>query len=76
MDIEKEFLKNHNIISHPACGYSRKILEYKESLVSEQIPSDDFQMWKRLLSKGAKFKIHLTLMLKTGLTRIVIRTEE
>ena len=57
MDIEKEFLKNHNIISHPACGYSRKILEYKESLVSEQIPSDDFQMWKRLLSKGAKFKI-------------------
>jgi hypothetical protein len=57
MDIEKEFLKNHNIISHPSCGYSRKILEYKESLVSEQIPSDDFQMWKRLLNKGAKFKI-------------------
>lgn len=57
MDIEREFLKNHNIISHPACGYSRKMLEYKESLLSEQIPSDDFQMWKRLLGKGAKFKI-------------------
>lgn len=56
-DIEEEFYKNHNIIAHPACAYTRKILEYDEKLISEEIASDDFQMWKRLLSKGAKFKI-------------------
>ena len=57
MNIEKEFSKNHNIIAHPACGYSKKILEYGEILISNQIPSDDFQLWKRLLAKGCKFKI-------------------
>jgi hypothetical protein len=57
MQLEKEFSKNHNIIAHPACCYSKKIMEYKESLISEEIPSDDFSLWRRLLSKGAKFKI-------------------
>lgn len=57
LDISKEFSNNHNIIAHPACAYTRKILEYKEKLISEEIASDDFCMWKRLLSKGAKFKI-------------------
>lgn len=55
--ISKEFSSNHNIIAHPACGYTRKILDYNEELRSEEIASDDFCMWKRLLSKGAKFKI-------------------
>lgn len=57
LDIFKEFYNNHNIIAHPACAYTRKILEYEEKLISEEIASDDFCMWKRLLSKGAKFKI-------------------
>lgn len=57
LDIAKEFSNNHNIIAHPACAYTRKILEYNERLISEEIASDDFCMWKRLLSKGAKFKI-------------------
>lgn len=57
MDIGNEFSKNHNIIAHPACAYSKKILDFDERLISEEIASDDFCMWKRLLSKGAKFKI-------------------
>jgi hypothetical protein len=57
LDIFKEFSNNHNIVAHPACAYTRKILDYNEKLISEEIASDDFCMWKRLLSKGAKFKI-------------------
>jgi hypothetical protein len=57
LDIFNEFKKEHNIIAHPACLYSRKIIEYNDSLKSEEIPADDFSLWKRLLDKGAKFKI-------------------
>ena len=54
---ERTFSNNHNIVAHPACAYTRKILDYNEKLISEEIASDDFCMWKRLLAKGAKFKI-------------------
>jgi hypothetical protein len=57
LNIFNEFKKEHNIIAHPACLYSRKIIEYNDSLRSEEIPADDFSLWKRLLDKGAKFKI-------------------
>jgi hypothetical protein len=57
LEISNEFKNNHNIIAHPACLYSRKIVEYNDSLRSEEIPADDFSLWKRLLDKGAKFKI-------------------
>lgn len=57
LDLRKEFLNNHNIIAHPSCAYSRKILDYNERLLSQEIGHDDFCMWKRLLAKGAKFKI-------------------
>jgi|LauGreDrversion4_2_1035121.scaffolds.fasta_scaffold682285_2 hypothetical protein len=57
LSIDEEFSKNHNIIAHPACCYSRKITEYGDFLISSEIPADDFFLWKRLLLKGAKFKI-------------------
>jgi hypothetical protein len=57
MNIDTEFSKNHNIIAHPACGYTRKFLEFREKLISQEIPADDFCMWKRMRSKGAQFKI-------------------
>jgi hypothetical protein len=57
MIIHNEFRMNHNIIAHPSCCYSKKIMEYKDSLISEEIPADDFALWRRLLDKGAKFKI-------------------
>jgi hypothetical protein len=57
MNIEEEFKRNHNIIAHPACSYSRKFIEHNEKLISKEIASDDFCMWKRLLEKGARFKI-------------------
>ena len=63
LNIQNEFIKNHNIIAHPSCAYSRKILDYKEKLISEEIASDDFCMWKRLLDKGAKFKISQDVLL-------------
>lgn len=57
LEISNEFKNSHNIIAHPACLYSRKIMEYNDLLRSEEIPADDFSLWKRLLDKGAKFKI-------------------
>jgi hypothetical protein len=57
LNFHEELLKNHNIIAHPACAYTKKILDYNEKLLSEEIGFDDFCMWKRLLAKGAKFKI-------------------
>lgn len=57
MNIGEEFKKDHNIIAHPACAYTKSLLDYNESLISNEIPSDDFQMWKRLLGKGCKFNI-------------------
>lgn len=57
LNIFEEFSRNHNIIAHPACCYSRSIIKYSESLQSSEIPADDFAMWKRLLKKGASFRI-------------------
>ena len=57
LNVVDEFSKNHNIIAHPACCYSKAILNYSEFLRSEEIPADDFAMWKRLLVKGSTFKI-------------------
>ena len=42
LDISKEFFNNHNIVAHPACAYTKKMLEYNEKLISEEIASDDF----------------------------------
>jgi hypothetical protein len=75
LKIEEEFSKNHNIIVHPACAYSRKFLEYDEFLISEEIPSDDFQMWKRMLKKGAKFKILPDILLYYRISDLKTKTE-
>lgn len=63
MNIEREFNRGHNIISHPCCLYTRSFLDYKESLDSREIPRDDFFMWKRMMKKGAKFKILPNILL-------------
>ena len=57
LNIDKEFERGHNIIAHPACAYTKKILEYNEKLISNEIPVDDFMMWKRIRAKGGNFKI-------------------
>jgi hypothetical protein len=57
LNIDTEFKKGHNIIAHPACAYTKKFLDYNDSLRSNEIPADDFMLWKRLREKGANFKI-------------------
>jgi hypothetical protein len=57
LDMDAEFDRNHNIIAHPVCGYTKKYLEYRDKLISREIPKDDFRLWKRIRHKKAVFKI-------------------
>lgn len=57
LDIKKEAKKEHNIICHPSVVYSRKYWTKCDKLVPEEIPFDDFNLWKRSYKKGFKFFI-------------------
>ncbi len=46
-DIEYEASRNHNIIAHPVCAYSRYFWLHCTKLRGEEIPLDDFELWKR-----------------------------
>ena len=43
-DMREEAAKGTNIIAHPVICYSKN---FKGKLIPEQIPSDDFELWKR-----------------------------
>lgn len=51
-----EAVRNHNIIAHPVCCYSKNFWTNCTRLNSEEIPRDDFELWKRSFDKF-KFKI-------------------
>jgi hypothetical protein len=70
MNIDREFSREHNIISHPCCLYTRTFLNYNEELISSEIPRDDFKMWKRMLNKGAKFKIIPNVLLNYRISNL------
>lgn len=53
---ELEAKKGHNIIAHPVCCYSKNFWDNCSKLKSEEIPRDDFELWKRSYGKF-KFKI-------------------
>lgn len=55
-DIKTEARKNHNIIAHPVCAYSKNFWTKCTKLNGEQIPKDDFELWKRSF-KDFKFII-------------------
>ena len=55
-DIKQEAKRNHNIIAHPVCAYSKKFWKECTKLNGEQIPRDDFELWKRSF-KDFKFII-------------------
>ena len=74
MNVEREFNRGHNIISHPCCLYTRSFPNYNESLKSEEIPKDDFGMWKRMLSKGAKFRILPNILLYYRISELKTNT--
>lgn len=50
-DILAESNKDHNIIAHPVLCYSRKFWTTCTKLVSNEIPRDDFELWKRSYAK-------------------------
>lgn len=45
--------KNHNILAHPVLCYSRRFwTECNDRLRPEEVPADDFALWKRCYIKG------------------------
>lgn len=50
-DIKQEARKNHNIIAHPVCAYSKKFWTNCSRLNGAEIPNDDFELWKRSYNK-------------------------
>lgn len=48
--------KNHNVICHPAVAYSKKFWK-NHRYVPEEIPEEDFKLWKRALLSGEKITI-------------------
>lgn len=51
MDIEEHAKKNHNVISHPACAYSKNFILNSGLLNPYEVPKDDFELWKRSYGK-------------------------
>lgn len=56
LDPEQEAKRDHNIIAHPVCCYSKNFWTKCTKLRPSQIPRDDFELWKRSYRKF-KFKI-------------------
>lgn len=50
-DLQEESRKNHNIIAHPVLCYSRKFWTSCTRLNPNEIPVDDFKLWKRSIDK-------------------------
>ncbi len=55
LDIVSEAKKNHNIIAHPVTCYSKNFWTTCTKLRSEEIPRDDFELWRRSYTSG-KYK--------------------
>lgn len=51
-DIIKEASREHNILAHPVLCYSRNFWLNCDKLKAEEIPCDDFMLWKRSYKKG------------------------
>jgi len=56
LDIEREFIKEHNIIANPCICYTKKM--WKEcGGYPNTVPHEDFDLWKLCLKKGIRIKI-------------------
>lgn len=55
LDFVIESKKKHNIIAHPVVCYSEKFWTTCSKLESSEIPTDDFELWKRSYETG-KYK--------------------
>ncbi len=47
LDMDIEALKGHNIIAHPSVCYSKNFWTTCDKLNADEIPFDDFLLWKR-----------------------------
>lgn len=51
--VHEALVKDHNIMCHPVLCYSRNFwLNCNDKLREEEIPRDDFELWKRCYRKG------------------------
>lgn len=50
-DFRTEARKNNNIIAHPVCCYSKNFWTNCSKLNPNEIPKDDFELWKRSYHK-------------------------
>jgi hypothetical protein len=55
-NIAYELSRNHNVICHPAVGYSKKFWERGNRYVPEEIPLEDLKLWQRAIA-NSKFII-------------------
>jgi glycosyltransferase involved in cell wall biosynthesis len=55
-DIKTNILNNNNVIAHPCVSYSRNFWE-NNRYNSEEIPEEDFLLWKRSIQNEFKFHI-------------------
>lgn len=55
-DIENNLKGGNNIIAHPSVAFSRRFWE-SNRYNPEEIPMEDFLLWKRSISSGFKFSI-------------------
>lgn len=55
MNIEEHAVKGHNVLSHPSAIYSKNFIENSGLLIPEQIPRDDFELWRRSFGKFTFF---------------------
>jgi glycosyltransferase involved in cell wall biosynthesis len=62
IDIKEQFNLGHNVLCHPSICYTKKFLE-KNRYISDEIPEEDFKLWKRTLS-DYKFYIHPEYLIK------------
>jgi hypothetical protein len=57
LNIMNEAKRNHNIIAHPVCAYSKFFWNNCDKLKGSEIPRDDFELWKRSYKKGFSFYV-------------------
>lgn len=62
MNIREHAATGHNVVAHPAVIYSKKFIEESGLLVGDQIPRDDFELWKRSYDKFSFFIVPYVLL--------------
>lgn len=57
VEINAEFNKGHNVISHPSVAYTKKFWEKNKYYDVDRLGDEDFQLWKKAMANGSKIII-------------------